>query len=689
MSSIEAKYLTLLQSLGKTSEVLTEIGAHRAYECIAFVEVIRDAKLHVLHFPIPEVTEHLSREFVQQIVDNLDVSSQENKLNHFMRKIKSQFIETRYQGWLKPYGLALIWAWRERIQWFMFAVSVVVNCLILAYYEELPMHHDLEHMQGGDIRRLASAGQGSGDHGSGSGQYGIADPDVQLCVESLAVVQVTLAALLLFLYCFIRMPASFVSLMENGASAYGAIGGVLLDMNLLWRGSYLVFAVIGLGLDYIFLTVLLLDWVALDATTRQVLKAVQYPFRQLMATLIIIVISLNIFAGAYLVLYAEEFEHGLGPLTTMFNAFKISLSYGFRGEYGMGHEFIFSLGPRLVLDVAFYMVIMAVLRNSFMAIILDTFAKLREVEADRALQASNSCFVCGVEKHDYDKMINPGTSSTFGFHRSVTHRTENYIYFVLSIWSQPPHEDNGLQMYIRNRIIANDTSWFPIGIISNAEVKEMGGGKNDEGGMLLMDEAKQHTTAAEEQLDRMVDMLNSSPGQVPGDNRQKGVSPAPPGTPLPVAQVGKSSSSDDATSGSSGGQHERGIRDTVYRENIDLSAFSDVIRSQFSELSRRLDDISSATAATAKTTTATTSAETHTLATAERHLSQAETSEESQPPLIIRPSPQRAVVSRPWGESPYSAMAVRSISGPPRPNATTTATQEVFTQEDTKENGDI
>ena len=671
MSSIEAKYLTLLQALGKTSEVLTEIGAHRAYECIAFVEVIRDTKLHVLHFPIPDVVEHLSREFVQQIADNLDVSSQENKLNHFMRKIKSQFIETRYQGWLKPYGLALIWAWRERIQWFMFVVSVVINCLILAYYEEVHQvqSQDVEHVQ-------------DGGHGSGGGAYfGIADPDVQLCVESLAVVQVSLAALVLFLYCFIRVPASFVSLMENGATAAGALGSVLLDMNLLWRGSYLVFAVIGLGFDYIFLTVLLLDWVALDATTRQVLKAVQYPFRQLMATLIIIVISLNIFAGAYFVLFAEELEHGLGSLTTMFEAFKLSLSYGFRGEYGMGHEFHFSLGSRLILDVAFYMVIMAVLRNSFMAIILDTFAKLREVEYERNLQASNSCFICGVEKHDYDKMINPGTSSTFGFHRSVTHRTENYIYFVLSIWSQPPHADNGLQMYIRNRIIANDTSWFPIGIISNAEVKDIG--KNDDGsGVLGIDGAKQHATAAEEQLDRMVDMLSSSPQA--GDRQQNGASPAPPGTPT-ATLLGKS---DKNTSGSSGGQQERDIRDTVYRETIDFSAFSDAIRSQFSELSRRLDDISSATGATAtattKTTTNTSSAETHTLATAE-HRHQAETSQESQqPPLIIRPSPQRAVVARPWGESPYSAMSIRSISGPPRPNATATV-QDSSNQEDTKE----
>jgi len=324
-----------------------------------------------------------------------------------------------------------------------------------------------------------------------------------------------------------------------------------------------------------------------------------------------------------------------------------------------------------------------VLRNSFMAIILDTFAKLREVEYERNLQASNSCFICGVEKHDYDKMINPGTSSTFGFHRSVTHRTENYIYFVLSIWSQPPQADNGLQMYIRNRIIANDTSWFPIGIISNAEVKDMG--KNDDGsGVLGIDGAKQHATAAEEQLDRMVDMLSSSPQA--GDRQQNGASPSPTGTPT-ATLLGKS---DKNTSGSSGGQQERDIRDTVYRETIDFSAFSDAIRSQFSELSRRLDDISSVTAATAtattKTTTNTSSTETHTLATAEhRHL--VETSQDSQqPPLIIRPSPQRAVVSRPWGESPYSAMSIRSISGPPRPNATVFG-HDPLNQEDTKEGG--
>jgi len=440
LSPIESKYLELLVTLGKADEVLTEFGSHTAKENISSVEIVRGSDVHKVNFQKPSVAELLNEDFFSKIADRLDLSSQELKLNDFMREIKSQFIETQYQALLKPFGLNYAWAWRERIEWFMFLNAVVINCLIL-------------------------------EHFSKQAGFAIDDEDVDIVIKSLLIVQTALAALLSFLFFFIRLPAKYVSCLENGMSQQSALWDTISDITFIWRFIYLFISVVSLSLSYIFATALLLDWVALDATTRQVLKAVQYPIRQLIATLIIILIVLNVFAGAYFMIYNNECE--TFDLATMFESWKLAISYGLRGEYGLGHEFHHTLGNRLILDVAFYFIVLAILRNSFHAIIIDTFGKLREVQFERDSQANNSCFICGVERHDYDARLPPGKASTFQHHREVTHNIQNYVYFVLSIWTQPPEEDNGIEMYVRKRIASNDVQWFPIGIAHTGDTSEI------------------------------------------------------------------------------------------------------------------------------------------------------------------------------------------------------------------------
>ena len=60
---------------------------------------------------------------------------------------------------------------------------------------------------------------------------------------------------------------------------------------------------------------------------------------------------------------------------------------------------------------------------------------------------------------------------------------EGYVYFVLSIWTQPQEEDNGIEMYVRKRIAANDVQWFPIGIAHNEDAERFAREAAARGGM--------------------------------------------------------------------------------------------------------------------------------------------------------------------------------------------------------------
>lgn len=113
---------------------------------------------------------------------------------------------------------------------------------------------------------------------------------------------------------------------------------------------------------------------------------------------------------------------------------------------------------------------MAILREIFFAIIIDTFDQLREMKLEREMEERNCCFICGVERHDFDKLTTGSSHHGFADHRNITHNTLNYLYFILSIWNKSPKEDSGIETYIRDCLERGDVSWFPIGVVSEGNI---------------------------------------------------------------------------------------------------------------------------------------------------------------------------------------------------------------------------
>ena len=107
---------------------------------------------------------------------------------------------------------------------------------------------------------------------------------------------------------------------------------------------------------------------------------------------------------------------------------------------------------------------LAILRHIFFAIIVDTFGELREDKFERDQHANNSCFICGVDRHDFDRIVVTGNNGGFAYHRSVVHNTLHYVYYVIAIWQLPEQDDNGIEMHVRRSLRNRDISWFPMGI---------------------------------------------------------------------------------------------------------------------------------------------------------------------------------------------------------------------------------
>jgi hypothetical protein len=214
----------------------------------------------------------------------------------------------------------------------------------------------------------------------------------------------------------------------------------------------------------------LLEFIAVDSATKEIMLAVVNPMRQLLTTMAIILIVIHVFASVIFVFFRNEFLHL--TCNSMWKSFKLMVSYGFRSEEGIGRYMTPTIGIRVIIDVSFYFIIVVILRNIFFGIIIDTFGELRGIKMDRELDLNGRCFICGIDQQDFDKRIANGSGIDFKQHRTLTHNIWNYLYFAMRIWEQPRSQDTSLEMYVRQCIENNDVSWFPIGLVGMHEKEQ-------------------------------------------------------------------------------------------------------------------------------------------------------------------------------------------------------------------------
>lgn len=113
------------------------------------------------------------------------------------------------------------------------------------------------------------------------------------------------------------------------------------------------------------------------------------------------------------------------------------------------------------------------MRHIFFAIIVDTFGKLRELKFERESEAKNTCFICGIERHDFDRIVSANAGNGFAHHKSFAHNPLNYLSFIMSVWNQSQSEDSSLEIYVRGCLENGDLAWFPTGVLQEAQLIEV------------------------------------------------------------------------------------------------------------------------------------------------------------------------------------------------------------------------
>ncbi|KAJ1428063.1 hypothetical protein B484DRAFT_450044, partial [Ochromonadaceae sp. CCMP2298] len=435
MEILQTECVVLLQMLCNFKPSLyEELGISRNIEDIvgsgtAMIEVIWRCDIHRRFFHVPEVCKYLATSSRDALVENVDRSNSENKLIDFLDRSHDLYREVKHQQLLTDLGVSRIFSRKnqDNATWTTFLMAILINCLFVVYY----------------------------DYAEEKARPTVHSATALVTINALNLLQNFVAIFVLVLNLVVRTPVNYQSFKAKAPSELQAVLMTASDPKTLYFFAYLLLSLLGLlAADY-YLPFLLLDIVAKNATTRDVLNAVVIPRQQLLMTVVLAIFVTYIFA--YFIfkyfrdqlggIYGDGIYPGSGDCKNLWGCFKFVLCYGIRQGGGVGDVMELSIGSRWLIDSAYFLVVIVMMLNIIFGIIIDTFSSLRANKNRRAQDTRGVCFICGISKQVFDRASDEPDG--FKTHVKLDHNMWNYLYFIFMLWEQDKDDDDGLEQYVR------------------------------------------------------------------------------------------------------------------------------------------------------------------------------------------------------------------------------------------------
>ena len=386
LSPLQAKYLVFKHTLHeKTKHSAFNMVIQTSYaKVVTFVEILWNGSIHRHYFHIPDIVHYLTPLTKEMLYDAMDSPTHEIQLRNFLKTARRLFIEATNQRALRNIGFGNIGGWKKRILLLMFLNAMVMNVLMMGYFVK-------RQMDGSGTHRAL---EGCSTSTSDSSAVNYMDDTPKRLIIIFNVIQVILSVATVTILAFVRVPTTYISNLESGVGTLNALVKTACDPIPLWYTSYLLFTLLGLFHNPLFLSILLLDFALLEPSVKGVLFAVLSSWRQLLSTKALIGIVGYIFAAIIFQLYASEII--LFVANSLWDVLKIAVLYGSRGGYGISWELSSTLNNRVIMDVVYFIVMIEILRAVFQAIVLDGFSKLRELKTERCnMPYDYLCIVLG------------------------------------------------------------------------------------------------------------------------------------------------------------------------------------------------------------------------------------------------------------------------------------------------------
>jgi hypothetical protein len=434
---------SLYEELGisRGSEDLTKSGT-------GCIEVLWNGALNRRFFYIPTLCYDLAKSTKDTFVEECNRENQENKLIDFLGQSKNMYREVKHQQILKEKGLSSIFSPKiqNQVTWVMFTLSCVINIILVVCYK----------LDDNNDPNLPDA--------------------VSKTILGLNVCLVISAFAALIQYVVVRSPVIYQTCIQNEESVAVAMFTTATDTMTMYYVFYIILNFLGMFVNYYYLSILLLDIVIKNSTTRDVLKAVVSPRKQIAMALVLTTFCIYIYAFFIFFYFRDQFVSEVDGVSicgldsdgnfvsccvTLYDCLKVTFGYGLRSGGGIADMFALPNNSyRLILDLSYYCFVIVVLLNVIFGIIIDTFSSLRSEKVEKVLNTTTKCFICGIDKQIFDRSYDGAEG--FQHHIKTQHNMWNYLYFIFFLWEQDKDDDDGLEQYVRRMVEGDKISWFPV-----------------------------------------------------------------------------------------------------------------------------------------------------------------------------------------------------------------------------------
>jgi len=129
---------------------------------------------------------------------------------------------------------------------------------------------------------------------------------------------------------------------------------------------------------------------------------------------------------------------------------------------------------RVLYDILFFFVVIIIVLNLIFGVIIDTFADLRSEKHNTEEIKKNTCFICGLERKDFDNK-----NVTFEDHVNKEHNMWNYLWFIVLIKVKDPTEFTGPESYVHSMVKNRCLDWFPRLRAISLKVEDADGEQNE------------------------------------------------------------------------------------------------------------------------------------------------------------------------------------------------------------------
>ena len=270
LSLLRTESLVLLQMLcdfktSLKSELSIDFGSTTVE--VTCVEILWRGELQRRFFNVPEICLDLAKASKDALIESVDRSSAENKLQDFLFRSHELYGEIIHQQLLKEWKVSGIFsrANQDLATWISFFLALIINFLLLIYY--------------------------SADTGRPS-----LPPQIRIMVDTMNLIQLFFSLFTLILFLVVRVPVKYQKNLDSGHSKLVTILYTATDGLTMYYFLYFIFCLLAINLSDLFLTFLLLDVVVKNSTTRDVLNAVIYPRRQLAMTILLGIFVVYVFS---------------------------------------------------------------------------------------------------------------------------------------------------------------------------------------------------------------------------------------------------------------------------------------------------------------------------------------------------------------------------------------------------------